>query len=415
MYTPTFAITHKMVHYIVKLEQAISEIKDTPLVTSVRRDLLNRMAADNLHNVAKMVGAEVSFKQAEEISKGKALVSPGSKEALVNNYRSTSDFIYSASNDKYMSLSPSLFLHLNKLVFNGIVDTWEIGRFRTVSDQANPKYDMWKDKIVQRADSIDYQQHFFSVLNWFSENRYRIHPIFKIGCTLYEVLTTYPFISGNQITVFAIAELLFEKSKLSLRGMFPVSRNFTLYEDEYLEAVNLSLQKNHDQTVWLERFIRGVSLDLTALKNEVVRLEEEKVQKKKKRLLDLNSRQLKLLRHLRYKPKLTRKEYVDMMGISTMTAYRDLNELVERKLVVVRGGGRSTYYKLPDVSAKDFDEDVGQKREVVKVISDVPTNSVRSLDEQTGTHETQSYQGESDSGSFGGSLYSPENSNGSAF
>lgn len=379
MYTPTLTLTHKMVHHIVKLEGSVKDIKDTLLPTLTQRELLLRMAGENLHGVGKLAGLEIPFKEAEKISRGKTLISPGTPEMVLSNFRSTSDFIYSSSNDKYISLSASLLLHLNKLLTKGLVDEWDTGRFKNVSDDVIDKYDCWCGNQKREVQNVDFQQHFTEVLNWFQETRFLIHPIIKIGCVIYELFQTYPFVSGNQLTIVATVELLFEKSRHSLGGLFPVSRNFVLYEEEYLEAMKLSAEKNDDVTVWIERFIRGISLDLVSLKNEVVMLEEEKMKKKKNKLLDLNSRQLKLVRYLRHKPKIYRREYVKMMGVSTMTAYRDINELVKRKIIEIRGGGRSTYYILVEADSRksaDMEKEPLRKNKIVKVITDFPDSKV---------------------------------------
>lgn len=372
MYSPTLSITHKTVHHLIKLELAIKEIKDTPLSANSKRTLMTRMNSENLYNLGKLVNAEVSFKEAEKISKGKALVSPDSSETVLVNYRSTCDFIYSATNDKYMSISPSLLLHLNKLLTNGLIDSWDSGRFRNVGDDVSSEYDGWVREEFRDIQGLDLQHHFFEVLSWYSEKKFMVHPLIKIANILYEIYHIYPFVGGNQLTFVALAELLFEKSHLSLGGLLPISRNFVLYEDEYLEAMKSGAEKNDDQSQWVEKFVRGISLDLASLKNEVVRLEEEKLKKKKKKLLDLNSRQLKVIRYLKVQPKIYRRDYVKMMGVSTMTAFRDLNELVERNIIETRGGGRSTYYILAKEDQNGKDE---QKNNVVKVISDIGVNT----------------------------------------
>lgn len=365
-------LTHKMVHHIIKLEQAVVEIKNTPLTLSSKKKIVERMSTESIYNVAKLINIEISFREAENISKGKTLSNPGSPITVLNNYRSTCDFIYSASNDRYMSISPSLLMHFNKLLLNGVIDTWDTGRFRNVSDKPNSLYDPWLSSIETRPQ-VDYQTHYYDVLTWFLENKYFIHPIIKIACVIYELFKYYPLVSGNELTIVAFSEYLFEKTKLSLHGLLPVSRNFVLYEDEYLDAIENSIRTD-DLTNWIETFVRCIALDINSLKNEVIRLEEEKIKKKKKTLLDLNSRQLKLLRYLRIKSRISRKEYVNMMGVSTMTAYRDLDELVARSLIQCRGGGRSTHYMLQneETEAKKSqpEEQEYKKHKIVKVIND---------------------------------------------
>ncbi|MEA3356858.1 MAG: Fic family protein [Patescibacteria group bacterium] len=360
-----------MVHSIIKFELALNEIKSTPLSLKVKRQLHQRMGAENLFNIAKLVGAPCSFSRAEKIYTGKTMISPKSPGMILSNYRSTCDFLYSSSNDKYISLSPSLLLHINKLLLHQLVETWEAGRFRNQNDEIATKYDKWHKELNTNSPDFDYQKHFYDVMNWFSTKQYRIQPIIKIGVVLYELFNAYPFNAGNQLTILATAELLFEKSRISNRGLFPVSRLFLIYKDEYIDALNSSNKKKNDITAWLEIFLKSTALEMVSLKNEIIRIEEEKIKQKKKKLLDLNSRQLKLLRRLRYKPKIYRRDYVDMMGISTMTAYRDLKQMVKRKIISVNGGGRSTYYTLPRKQAKKVTVEHREPAKVIKVINDL--------------------------------------------
>jgi len=369
MYTPTFTLTHRMVNYLIKLELAIRTIKETPLSTQVQRELLKQMQTENIYHLGRSIDAKVSMKEAAQIAEAKDIPTPGTPAFILSNYRSTRDFIYSSANDRYFTLSPSLLLHLNKLLFTRVVDQWDAGRFRNPTDEIKVMFDLWEDARQQDVHDVEFQQHFYQVLNWFTERKYRIHSALKLGCVVYELMRIYPFVSGNQLTMLATSELLFEKTKLSLSTLFPMTRHFNLNAKEYKDVLQQSIEAQ-DLTMWLERFIKGLAVDMTALKNDVLRLDEEKVKGKKKQMQDLNQRQLKLLRQLRHKPKISRKEYVDMLGVSTMTAYRDLNELVDKKLVVVRGGGRSTFYRLPDPNLDKTEATTQPKKEVVKVIGE---------------------------------------------
>ena len=75
-------------------------------------------------------------------------------------------------------------------------------------------------------------------------------------------------------------------------------------------------------------------------------LGEEEKRNTSQPFLDLNKRQLKILRYLQNIPTVQRDDYCQMMDVSTMTAYRDLNDLVSKKLIKVEGQGRGTKYKL---------------------------------------------------------------------
>jgi ATP-dependent DNA helicase RecG len=64
------------------------------------------------------------------------------------------------------------------------------------------------------------------------------------------------------------------------------------------------------------------------------------------RNLDLNERQIKAVMHIKEKGKITNKEYREMTGLSDEGARIDVNELVEKGLLLSKGRGRGAYYVL---------------------------------------------------------------------
>jgi Fic family protein len=360
-----------MIDYLIKLELSVKSIKDIPLPNNEKRKLLKNTEAESLFNVSKLAEHPVSLKKAKDIAaQGKDILINDKEIKLLSNYRSSWDFMFSQTNEKYVSLSPSLMLHLNKLIFDGVVESWETGRFRTTKDKVNNSFDSWEEFKDEEYDTYDFEKEFYEILNWYSSSQYKIHPVIKIGCVIFEILRAYPFFSGNLITTIAIAELLLEKSHLSLNRLYSLPRTISNYQDELQQALKDSISREGEQTRWLEEFIRSIALDLTDLKNETMRIEEEKVGKKKKKFLGLNSRQLKLLKWLQRTERIYRRDYVKKMGVSTMTAYRDLNELLKRKLVLQKGGGRSTYYTQYKETEPIGDKPI-KKSKVVKVINDL--------------------------------------------
>ncbi len=63
---------------------------------------------------------------------------------------------------------------------------------------------------------------------------------------------------------------------------------------------------------------------------------------------ELNPRQVKVVEYLNNNLKITRQEYTKMMGVSFMTSYRDLQELLDKEYINQKGKGRGTYYFIPD-------------------------------------------------------------------
>ena len=64
------------------------------------------------------------------------------------------------------------------------------------------------------------------------------------------------------------------------------------------------------------------------------------------RELGLNKRQVKSLNYLQEKTSMTRKEYEEKFKASKVTAFRDLNELIEKGFIKAEGQGKNTKYSL---------------------------------------------------------------------
>lgn len=65
-------------------------------------------------------------------------------------------------------------------------------------------------------------------------------------------------------------------------------------------------------------------------------------------LEDLNERQKKAIEYSKEKGSISRKEYVALTGISLRQANKDLKDLLEKKIIIRVGRGRTITYKVHD-------------------------------------------------------------------
>jgi len=72
-------------------------------------------------------------------------------------------------------------------------------------------------------------------------------------------------------------------------------------------------------------------------------IEDQKLHK-----LDLNDRQKKAIEYLKAKGEISRKKYAEISGVSLRQANKDLNDLLQKKVIVQIGMGRSTRYRVHD-------------------------------------------------------------------
>ena len=75
---------------------------------------------------------------------------------------------------------------------------------------------------------------------------------------------------------------------------------------------------------------------------------EKEIEKQKLHKLDLNARQRKAIGFIKKHGEISRKQYVDLAGISVRQANRDLDDLIVKKIILAIGSGRSLRYKWRD-------------------------------------------------------------------
>ncbi|MCA9382649.1 DeoR family transcriptional regulator, partial [Candidatus Dojkabacteria bacterium] len=157
-----------------------------------------------------------------------------------------------------------------------------------------------------------------------------------------------PWKIGNNITSLLIYDYLFKKYKLDSGGLVTSLGLIDEYEDDLVRTYQYVALNQDKLDLWVKklislntRYIREKRLEIDGKVEEM-----KKIGSERSNLLDLNKRQLKILRYLQNVPQVKREDYVHMMNVSTMTAYRDLQGLVDKDLLKVYGKGRGTKYSL---------------------------------------------------------------------
>jgi len=344
MYKPNFAITHSMIKNVVKFEVEKKGIIDLDIDDDVVQKARLEANSQDIFHLGNLFGMSGTLKTARKIASGKALNIGDYRGQYLINFRNAMEYIISTQTS-YFPVKGNILLHLNKILIKNFAEEWD-AKYRTSGEEIDKKDDNWIELRDEDIASVEVQSLTLQALDWFSVNSSKIHPLIRIPAVIYRLVRTTPFVTSNKLTILAVCKYLFYKSNLIINGFLPVIKNFDVYEDEYLEAWKKAAEENDNITLWIERFIRNYAGDLSSLRERLDRLIEKNNEKNKQPFLNLNRRQLKILRYLQNIPQVKREEYVEIMEVSTMTAYRDLNELVKKGLLRVEGQGRGTRYIL---------------------------------------------------------------------
>lgn len=348
MYQPNYQITEGILNNIVKLEVDKVIVENADISTKTRNSLSTRAMTLNLFHFAHMLGINLSLKDAEKIIDGKRIQTDDARGSILNNFRNVLEFTRSNISESYVDIDLNIIIHLNKILLTEWKEEWE-ARLRSGAEEIDPTYDNWITFRDMSIEPLAMQSNVLDLIDWYKSVTGKVHDVLRIGMLVKRFIEISPFIYLNKLTGIAIFDFLMYKNGYVSKSFLPTARHFDVHQDEYIEAWTSELTGDRSKsstTIWLERLAKNLAFDMKDIKDELNKTIREQENNTKQPFLDLNKRQLKILRYLQTIPTVKREDYVQMMDVSTMTAYRDLNELVSKKLLKIDGQGRGTKYML---------------------------------------------------------------------
>ena len=159
----------------------------------------------------------------------------------------------------------------------------------------------------------------------------------------------HPFEDGNGRIGRAISEKV-----ISQTAGFPIplslSMSINANKKEYYKGLEKAQKSNHI-TDWIVYFI-SITLDAQKNLEDLIEFTLKKAEFFEKNKFQMNKRQLKIIKRMLEEGKdgfqggINARKYVSMTKTSKATATRDLLDLREKKILKVRGEGRSTSYQV---------------------------------------------------------------------
>lgn len=191
-------------------------------------------------------------------------------------------------------------------------------------------------------------------LDWFAQPGDR-DGLLIAGLAHLWFVTIHPFDDGNGRIARAVADMALARSEESGQRFYSMSAQIRHERDDYYQMLEHTQKGGLDITPWQQWFLSclGRALDGAGVTLEAV-LEKARFWQRFA-AETLNERQSKLLNRLLdgFEGKLTTSKWAKIAHCSQDTAYRDINDLVERGALQKNpGGGRSTSYSLKSTSSQ---------------------------------------------------------------
>ena len=190
-------------------------------------------------------------------------------------------------------------------------------------------------------------------LDWLNGDT-AMEPVLKAALAHLWFVTIHPFDDGNGRIARAIADLLLARSEGSPQRFYSMSTQIREERDDYYAILERTQRDTMDITAWMRWFLACLTRAIEGAHGTLAGVIAKARYWERLRDVPLNDRQRLVITRLLegFEGALTTSKWATLTKSSADTALRDIQQLVERG-VLVKGpaGGRSTHYTLADVDA----------------------------------------------------------------
>lgn len=280
---------------------------------------------------SKMEGASTTRIVAKDMLRKKKSPQNKSQQMIVNNYN-TIQYIVEHKDEP---LTEELLLTIHRLMTEKTLDNPEdAGRFRT-----NDKVvvaDMVEGDIIYTPPSFQEIPEFIeSLCDFFNNDNPRtfIHPIIRGIIVHFMLAFMHPFVDGNGRTARALFYWYMLKEGYKLTEYMSISRVIAKSKSNYEKAFRYVENDGNDMGYFVAYNLGALEISFQQLRDYIQRKQREKSAASSFMMAgNINQRQALVLQRLKEEPEtiFTVKDVQEQFSVSSMTARKDLSDLVKQ-------------------------------------------------------------------------------------
>ncbi|MDZ4364004.1 Fic family protein, partial [Brevundimonas sp.] len=185
-------------------------------------------------------------------------------------------------------------------------------------------------------------------LSWFNDKP-AIDPLLIAAVSHLWFVTIHPFEDGNGRSARAIADMALARSEGTRQRFYSMSAQIRLERNAYYDMLERTQKGDLDITPWITWFLACLDRAFDGAEDTLAAVLRKATYWERFAAEAINDRQRRIVNALLdgFEGKLTSSKYAKITKASQDTATRDINDLVERGMLVKNAaGGRSTSYSL---------------------------------------------------------------------
>ncbi len=333
MFRPKFTITPKINKALVEIERVRGFLDAVKLKDDWIADMQKKALILESHHSTHIEGTALSLEQAKSILEGgkvKGVNRDDERELL--NYKKAMDFI-----SKYLGkddpVTEGIVREVHKILVKGVRgENADPGNYRKIQNYVvNSRT---REVIYTPPGALDVPHLMREFVEWINKAE-DVSPILVAGIAQFQFVHIHPFIDGNGRTARLLSTLILYKTGYDFKRLFTISEYYDKDRPAYYQSIQSVRHNNMDMTGWLEYFVIGLRSQMEEIQTKGEQLIKQDGQFQKIKKMGLNKRQEKAVKHLIIKGMLSVNGYQAVASCIRRTAQRDLEELVEKKVIEV--------------------------------------------------------------------------------
>ncbi len=345
--TALAAVRHDQGRLLGKMEALGFELRAQACLTVLTSDVVQSSAIEGVpldpQEVRSSIGRRLGLDVAGLAKAGREV--EGVVEMMLD---ATRNFAAPLTHERLLGWHASLFPSGR----SGIVRI-TVGAWRT--DQAGPMQVVsgpyGRERVhfeAPQADRLELEMLRF--VDWFNAQT-SVDAVLKAGIAHLWFVTIHPFDDGNGRIARAIADMALARADGTPERFYSMSSQIAAEREQYYRELETAQRGDVDVTRWLSWFLGCLGRAIGNAEQTLAAVLHKARLWQRINLRPVNERQRSIMNRLLdgFKGFLTTSKYAKLAKCSTDTALRDIQELLDRGILVKNpAGGRSTSYRLAD-------------------------------------------------------------------
>lgn len=229
------------------------------------------------------------------------------------------------------------------------VGQWRTGDMQVISGAVG------REKVhFQGPPAEQLNKEMKDFLNWWGKSLGKTEGFVRAGLAHLWFVTIHPFDDGNGRIARSLTDMALAQDEKLPQRFYSLSSQIMEDRNDYYDVLEKSQKGSRDLTAWLEWFLGCLIRSMERSRHLVAKVLAKAEFWQKHSQTSMNERQRKVVNRLldagqgEFKGGLTTKKYVSMTKTSRATAFREIADLVEKKVLVKdpAGKGRNARYDL---------------------------------------------------------------------